>query len=170
MALTQLICVALAIPVLLGLSFFFAWRQFVLLRGLRGGPELPAAESRQERRQAYRRFVSCGLLALLALLLAGAQLFLEERADNLIDEQSAQPQEEGAPSAFTPAQRDFARLYGMYWIVCLVVLMAIVALAGIDLWETRRRGLRERRKLLDDQRVMLRRQIKRYWQERRGRN
>jgi hypothetical protein len=57
-------------------------------------------------------------------------------------------------------------LYGVYWIVLLVVLMAVVVLAGIDLWETRRRGLRERRKLLDDQRVMLRRQMTRWRRER----
>jgi hypothetical protein len=169
-ALLQLICVALAIPVLLGVAFVFGWQQCVALRGLRNRPELPLAESRQQRGQAYRRLLTCGLLALLALLLAGARLFLEERADNLIDEQRAQAQEEGAEPPFTPEQRNFARFYGAYWIGCLVVLMAVVGLAGIDLWETRRRGLRERRKLLDDQRVMLRRQITRLRQERDERN
>jgi ABC-type Fe3+ transport system permease subunit len=169
-ALTQLICVALAIPVLLGLSFVFGWQQYTALRRLRDSPALPVAERRQQRRQAYRRLVTCGLLALLALLLAGAQLFLEERADNLIDEQRAQSQDQGAEAPFTPEQRNFARFYGVYWIVCLVVLLAVVGLAGIDLWETRRRGLRERRKLLDDQRGMLRRQITRLRQERDERN
>jgi hypothetical protein len=166
-ALIQLICVALAIPVLLGVSFIYGFRQVAALRLLREGPELPAEEGRHHRRQAYRRLVSCGLLALLALLLAGAQLFLEERADNLIDEQAARPQEEG-PRDLTPEQRNFARFYGAYWIGCLVVLMAVVALAGVDLWETRRRGLRARRKLLDDTRGMLQRQLTRYRRERDG--
>jgi hypothetical protein len=169
-ALTQLICVALAILVLLGLSFFYGWREVVELRRLRAGSPLPVAESRQQRGQAYRRLLTCGLLALLALLLAGAQLFLEERADKLIDEQQAQSHPDGAESTLTPEQRDFARFYSVYWIVCLVILMAVVGLAGIDLWQTRRRGLRERRKLLDDQRVMLRRQITRLRQERDERN
>jgi hypothetical protein len=169
-ALIQLICVALAIPVLLGLAFFYGWRELAELRRLRAGPPLPAAESRQQRGQAYRRLLTCGLLAVLALLLAGAQLFLEERADNLIDEQQAQSHQDGTEPTFTPEQRDFARIYGVYWIVCLVILMAVVGLAGIDLWQTRRRGLRERRKLLDDQRVMLRRQITRLRQERDERN
>jgi hypothetical protein len=169
-ALLQLICVALAIPVLLGVSFFFAWRQFVELRRLRDGPPLPAAEMRQQRGQVYRRLVTCGLLALLALLLAGAQLFLEERADKLIDEQKAQAQADGTEPDLTPEQQNFARIYGVYWMVCLVILMAVVVLAGLDLWQTRRRGLRERRKLLDDQRGMLRREITRLRREREERN
>src|ERR1700722_18226421 len=65
---TQLICVAVAIVVLLGLSFGFGWRQLAVLRRLREVPELPADEGREQRRQAHRRLVSCGLLALLALL------------------------------------------------------------------------------------------------------
>jgi hypothetical protein len=164
-ALIQLICVAAAIPVLLGLAFFFGGRQFAVLRHLRERPEMPAEEQRRLRRQAYRRLVSCGLLILLALLLAGAQLFLEERADLFIDAQDARPADASAPEP-TPEQRDFLRLYGAYWIVCLMVLLAIVALAGVDLWQTRRQGLRERRQLLDDHRVLLEQQITRYRQER----
>jgi hypothetical protein len=163
-ALIQLICVALAIPVLLGLSFFFGFRQFAVLRRLREGPALPSEEQRQQRRQSLRRLTSCGLLALLALLLAGAQLFLEDRADAFIDEQDTRPPEASAPEP-TPEQRDFLRIYGAYWITCLLVLLAVVALAGFDLWETRRRGLHERRKLLDDHRVLLKRQITRYRRE-----
>ncbi len=169
MAQTQLICVAVAIVVLLGLSFGFGWRQLAVLRRLREGPELPADDARQLRRQAQRRLVSCGLLALLALLLAGAQLFLEERADVWIAQQKDQAPE-GEPVEPTPEQRDFFRVYGVYWIVLLVVLLAVVVLAGIDLWETRGRGLRERRKLLDDQRVMLQRQVTRLRRERDGPN
>ncbi len=163
MALIQLICVAVAIPVLLGLAFFFGLRQTAVLRRLREGPELPAEESRHQRRQGYRRLVSCMLLALLAFLLAGAQLFLEERADFWV----AAPAVE-RPAEPTPEQRDFVRIYGAYWLLCLVVLLAVVGLAGVDLWETRRRGLRERRKLLDDQRIMLERQMTRYRRERGG--
>ena len=170
MALLQLICVTLAIPVLLGVSFFFAWRQCVELRRLREGPPLPAAEMRQQRGQARRRLVTCGLLVILALLLAGAQLFLEERADKLIDEQQARAQVDGTEPDLTPEQQKFARVYGVYWMVCLVVLLAVVGLAGLDLWQTRRRGLRERRKLLDDQRGMLRRELTRLRQERDERN
>ncbi len=163
MPLIQLICVAVAIPVLLGVSFFFGFRQFAALRRLSEGPELPLEESRQCRRQAYRRLVGCALLAVLALLLAGAQLFLEER----IDEQNA-PTPEGVARAPTPEQRDFARFYVSYWIGCLVLLLVVVGLAGVDLWETRRRGLRDRRKLLDDQRVMLERQMTLYRRQRDG--
>lgn len=158
MALAQLICVALAIPVLLGLSFFFGWHQLGALRRLRDGPELPATLARGLRRQLYRRLVTCGLLALLALLLAGAQLFLEERADDLIKENSVQAKHGNSPE-LTPEQRDFARFYGAYWLFCLLILLTIVGLAGFDLWETRRNGLRERRRLLHDQRLMLQRQM-----------
>jgi hypothetical protein len=166
----QLICVALAIATLLVLAFLYGWRQVVELRRLGERPELPAAERRQQRRQAYRRLVNCALLAVLAVMLAGAQLFLEQRADDLIDQREAQSQQDGAEPPLTQEQRDFASLYAGYWIACLVVLLAIVALAGIDLWETRRLGLREHRKLLDDQRGMLQRQIARYRQQRDERN
>jgi flagellar biosynthesis/type III secretory pathway M-ring protein FliF/YscJ len=163
----QVICFALAIVVLLGLSFGFGWRQLVALRRLREVPELPADESRRQRRQAHRRLVGCGLMALLALLLAGAQLFLEEPTDLWIAEHDARAAE-GQPVEPTPQQRAFFRLYGVYWIVLLLVLLALVAVAGVDLLETRRQGLRERRKLLDDRRVMLQRQMTRWRREHDG--
>jgi hypothetical protein len=167
--LIQLICVGLAIPLLLGLAFYFGWRQVVALGEVREQTSLPAEENRYQRRQAHRRLVGCGLMALLALLLAGAQLFLEDKAQALAEQRDALPDDGSAPPLTEP-ERDFARMYACYWIVCLLVLMAIVALAGVDLWETRRRGLREQRKLLDDQRLMLERQVERYRQKRKGLN
>jgi len=165
----QLVCFAIAISVLLSLSFFFGWRQLLALRSLGEQPNLPVEESRYQRRQAYRRLIGCGLMVLLALLLAGWQIFLEDKAQALaVERDNVVPDSE--PPPMTEEQRDLARLCVYYWIVILLVLLTIVALAGVDMWTTRRRGLREHRKILDDQRIMLERQVARYREGRNGHN
>jgi len=163
--LIQLICVGLAISVLLGLAFYFGWRQVLALGELREQTSLPAEESLHQRGQAHRRLAGCGLMVLLALLLAGWQIFLEDKAEALRVQRAALPDDGTAPP-LTDSERDFVRFCVSFWIVFLMILLVVVALAGVDLWTTRRRGLREHRKLLDDQRLMLERQVERYRQER----
>jgi hypothetical protein len=50
----------------------------------------------------------------------------------------------------------------------LLVLMIVVFMAALDYWATRRYGLRQHRKIIDDRRAMIEREISRLRQQRNG--
>jgi hypothetical protein len=152
------------IALLAAMAGYYAWRQRVAFADLRDKPDLPDAERRYRLGQAYRRLVGCVLLGFLAALLLGALIWLEAPAQRLADERDAQPDDQ----PMSPEQRFFARIYGWYWLVFLMLLLAVVVLAAWDTFATRRYALREHRKLADDRRAMLARQVNRLRQERNG--
>jgi hypothetical protein len=128
------------------------------LRGLRRAAELPDDEARYRRRRAWRRLAGSGLMLLLAGLLTGALVYLEPPAqDKVVRDVAA-----------TPGELEFWGLYARYWIVILLVLMAVIFLAAFDLWATRRWGLRQHRQIQADRRAMIERQVSRLRQERNG--
>jgi hypothetical protein len=149
---------------LVGLSLYIGWRQLATLRRLRL-EALPDEERRYERRKAIRRLVSCVLTMTMAVLLAGL-LFYGVSAQELAD-QRAGFEKADAPE-FTAEQKLFLRVWGGSWIALLIVLLVVLTLAGIDLWATRRYGLRQYRKLADDRRAMIQRQVNRMRQQRNG--
>ena len=75
-------------------------------------------------------------------------------------------QAEGAAGKMSDEDRRFTRIYGGYWITCLLLLGTILAMAGIDLMATRRYALMKLRQIQTDRRAMLQRQLERYRQER----
>jgi len=130
--------------------------------------EMLPNERRYLRRQAWRRLVNSALMTLLAILMctwyaAG----INERADKLADERVAQRVNGKAPP-MTEEQKENSRFFAIYVIVMLVLLGAIVMLAGLDLFATRLYGLKELRKINTDRRAMLQRQLDRWRQERDG--
>ena len=141
------------------LSGFFAWRQVRLLRRLRGPHGLSDEEARWRRGQAWRRLVGCGLMLALAALLTWALLYLEGPSQLLADQ---------GPPADTPANRHFVFQYLLMWIVILLLVLAVVLLAAVDIWSTRRFSVRQRRQILDDRRAMLEREIARHRREGNG--
>jgi hypothetical protein len=149
---------------ILALAVFIGWRQVVLLRKLRG-QSLPEDEMRWESRKAWRRLVSAGLLLVIAALLGSLVGFYEPEAQRLADERAAVGSD-GPP--MTEEQKTFVRLWGGLVIALLLVLLALVALAGVDLWATRLYGLRQFRKLQADRRAMIERQAMRLRQDRNG--
>jgi hypothetical protein len=157
------------IGALVVLSLFYIWRQVQALRRLRSLPDLPPEERLFLRRQAWRRLVNSVLMLVLAALLTTALVYLEEPAQRLAEARDA-AQQAGNPGELTGKDRDFAHLYGAFWLVFLLVLMVVVLLAALDLWSTRRYGLREHRKLLADRREMIERQVARLREERNGLN
>jgi hypothetical protein len=163
----QIVFGTLLVAVLLFLSLFYAWRQVRALRALRQAPELPPEEARYERTKAWRRLVSCGLTLALAALLAGLLTFLEDRAQELADRREAVAAGE-EPPPLTPEERALARRWLWGWIVLLLVLLAVVLLAAVDLWATRRFGLRQYRKIQADRRAMIERQVSRLRGQRNG--
>jgi hypothetical protein len=158
---TQSVFGALLVVGLLALAGGYGWSQWRLLRRLRAPGRPGGEDDRYLRGQARRRLATSVLLLVLAGLLAVALACLEGPAQRLADQ---------APGAApTPEQRQFFHFYGAYWIVFLLVLLAVVALAGIDLWAIRRYGARQFRRLQDDRRAMLERQaalLRQQWLER----
>jgi hypothetical protein len=154
---SQTVSGALLVAALLALSAFYAWRQVRLLRRLPAAGLAPD-EARWRRRQAWRRLVGCGLMLALAALLSVALLFLEAQAQELADQ--------GRQAEATPEHRHFLYVYGAVWIAILLLLLAVVALAGLDLWSTRRFIVQQYRRLQDERRAAIQEEIDR----RRGRN
>jgi len=151
---SQIVFGVVLVIVLLGLAGFYGWRQLLVLRRVPPDPEAWGEEGVYLRRQARRRLVSCVLMVLLANMLAGALLFLEAPTQQLADRVDA----EGPQAVEGAAEREFVNFYSYYWITFLLLLLALVVLAGIDLWAVRRFGMRQLRRLQDDRRAMIARQ------------
>jgi hypothetical protein len=153
------------VVLLLGLSVFFGRLQFLELRNLRQNVNvLPAEEIRYERRKAYRRLVSSALLLVLAVLLV-VLLTYESPAQQIVEQRNALANDN---VELTDEQKAFARTWGWMWMSFLVVLMAVIVLAGIDLMSTRLYAIRQFRKLRADRRAMIERQAQRMRQQRNG--
>ena len=150
MTVPQIVFGSSLVVILLGVPAYYIRKQLQTLRKTAGSAEAHSSEGVYLRRQAWRRLVCSGLMVLLAVLLAGALLYLEGPAQQLADQ--------GADVAEAPENRAFVNFYSYYWIVFLLVLLALVVLAGIDFWAVRRFGLRELKRIQDDRRAMIARQ------------
>ncbi len=139
---------------LLGLAAFTAWRQLRVLREGPSGPAVQGEETVHLRRRAWRRLVCGGLMLVLAVLLAGDLLYLEGPAQQLVNRVDA----EGGEVVDEPEEKRFSNFYGYYVIAFLLVLLALVLVAGFDLWSVRRFGMRQLRRLQADRRAMIARQ------------
>jgi hypothetical protein len=116
---------------------------------------------------AYRRLVNSGLMVVLAGLLTGALLFLEQPAQDLADQQDAR-EKIGQKTRLEGAERDFAWTYTTYWLAFCLVFFVIVVLAGADLLAIRRYGRQQFQKLREDRRAMIERETARMREERNG--
>jgi len=163
---TQVLFGTLLVVLLLGLAGYYAWRQVQSLRGLGAPEESPPEEARYLRRRAWRRLFGCGLMVVLAAMLGGMMLFLEEGAKELADFGAA-ARERGEEPQFTDDQRRFRVLYAAWNISLLLTLLAILATAAVDLLATRRFSLGQLHRIQADRRAMIERQVARM---RHGRN
>jgi hypothetical protein len=162
----QIVFGAVLVAVLLFLALFYGWRQVMALRRQRTDEDLSSEDAVYHRRRAWRRLVNSALMLILAGLLAGVLIGLENRAQQLAEERDALPKDQEIP--LTTEQRQFVNLYSALWIVFLLVLLAVVVLAAVDAWSTRSYALRQFRKLHADRRAMIERQVIRLRQERNG--
>jgi hypothetical protein len=139
--------------VLLGLAGYFGRKQVQTLRGLRGRDNDTPEERRYQRNQAWLRLVSCGLMVVLAGLLAWTYLTGQERHATELGEMRQ------ANVELSAEQRGAARQWFAYWVAMTGVLFLIMALAVVDLLTIRRFGLKQYRKIQDDRRAMIERQL-----------
>ncbi len=159
MTILQIVFGGFLIVLLLGLACYYGWSQ---VKTLRGKVQAESSEERLYLRwQAWRRLVTSFLMLVLAGLLLGALVYLEEPAERL-----ASQTEQSSQLSWTEEQRAFADLYTRYWIVFLLILLAVVALAGWDLWAIRRYRFAQLRQIQSDRREMLEEQAARIRRER----
>jgi hypothetical protein len=164
---SQIIFGAVLVFVLLFVAVLYIVRQILALRRLRAAEEMPLEEHAYLYSRARRRLVTSLLMLVLGIMLAGALIYLEAPAHQLAEEQAAK-QQQGDETPLAPEQRFFAQSYAVFWIVFLLILMAVVFLAALDYWATRRFALRQHRKIIDDRRAMIEREIARLRRERNG--
>ena len=60
------------------------------------------------------------------------------------------------------------RVWVGQWIAVLLVMLVVLVLAALDLWATRRFAFRQYRKINDDRRAMIRRQVNRMREQKNG--
>jgi uncharacterized membrane protein YfcA len=156
---TQILSTVLLIVVLAGLAGYYAWRQVQTLRGLRQAENLPPEDRSYLRNQAWRRLACSALMVVFAGLLAGS-FWVEPPAQALVDfGEEAQARNERPD--LDPGQKHFFRLYTLYWVAALLVLLAMMGTALVDIMAIRRYGQRHFRKLQADRRAMIERQAAR---------
>jgi len=163
---SEIVAGSFLILALVGMSFYFGRRQLLTLRRLRQDGAVPDEERLYERKRARRRLISCGLTLLLAVLMVLLLALFEGKAQQLADAREGVA-DDAAP-ALTPAEKAFLRVWGGLVISILLLLLAVLGLAAVDLWETRRYGLRQMRKLQADRRAMIQRQAARLREPRDG--
>ena len=142
-------------------------RQLANLRRLHTDPHVPSDERLYLRNQARRRLANGLLLFVMGGMLAGAYLSGLDHRANEIAYRGSHPQAEGEqPPPVSESDRDFARFYLGYWIVILILLFVVFTLAIVDLLATRRFGMAQLRRIRQDQRVLLDRDLAVYRQQR----
>jgi len=145
-------------------------RQVRALRRLRGSPDLADDERAYQRQQARRRLAGSLLMFLLCALLACYLVFLEAPAQQLAEQRDAARREAAQANRNetppTPAEDLIARFFAGFWVFFLLVLLAVVVLAALDLWATRRYAVRERQKIRDERRAMVAEELARLRRER----
>ena len=156
------------IVILLAMAGYFVWQQLQARRTLRTSPDLDPEERRYLQGQVWRRLVCSGLMVLLAGMLA-TSFYLEGPASQLVREGEAN-RERGERLPPTPEQEQFVTLYSAYWVAFLLVLLAVVMLAGVDFFAIRNYGMRQLRRIRADRRAMLEGELARLRSQRNGHN
>jgi hypothetical protein len=160
--------IVILVTLLLGWAGYSAWRQVQTLRALPDAENLPPEDLRYMRNQAWLRLTGSGLMVTLAALLA-LSFIVEKPAQALLDEGDA-ARARGEEPADTPEHRLLLKYDLAYWIVVLLVMLGMVGIALADMMGIRRFGQRHYRKIQEDRRAMIARQVARLRRDRNGHN
>jgi hypothetical protein len=159
----QLWAVAL-IVVSIGVAVAFGWRQYRYLR--RTGASPGQSEERIVlRRSARRRLAVSVMIGLCGVLIAATYLSGLDRAVVQIGEER-QRLPAGDRPPLGAAELHDVQQYSALWIGVMVLLMFALTLIAVDIWDVRRHWRKSLRRLSDDRRAMLERQLARLRAER----
>lgn len=117
------------------------------------------------RNRHRRRLLTASVLVVIGGQIAGAYLSgMEARADAIGEfRNNADPD---APRPPIPeADKQFVRMWGIYWIVVIVLVFALVGLAMTDAWSSRRYWMKQYRQLKEEHQTQLRRDLEMYRQQ-----
>ncbi len=149
-----LILAWLLVALLAGIAGGFGWLQVQTLRRS-AGPEMSASDRSYFRAQAWRRLASCGLLGSIAVTIATAMfsgLMAEAAAlgQTLSEERSLH-----GSVTLTPEQRRLGEAFVMTWGLVLLLLMAAVGIAAVDMLAIRSYGRRHLEAIRRERRAAL---------------
>jgi hypothetical protein len=152
----------LATPLIL-LGVASAYFQLQGQRRLQERTHIPSDEFAYLRNRYRRRLLAAGLMILAGSMIAAAYLSgMEAKADSL----KAATGEDGAKKPINDEDKQFVRLWGVYWIAVILQAFALVCIAITDAWATRRYWLSVYRAMKEDHEVKLRRDLAVYKQSR----
>jgi hypothetical protein len=153
----QLLAVVI-VTVLVGLAGYFGWQQVRAIKRLRQTENLHPEDRRYHRLHAGRVFICCVLMIMVAGMVGGWYILgFEGSARDLGQQATDQPA--NSDHLLDAAQKRSLTFFTVYWVLAILLLLAMVYVAFLDLWAVRRFGLRHMRQLQADRRAMLERQI-----------
>jgi uncharacterized protein (DUF2062 family) len=161
LALAEQFFASLIVGILIGLALFYGVRQWLALRALRRSSQHPSGELAFHRNQARRRLLTCFLMLTFASILATSYILGYERLAVEMGDKHEPPIPDDVRDAFL-------RQYQAIWGTLLFLLFAMVVLALVDLFAIQRYTRLKLRKLHDDRRAALDRQIQIFRSERNG--
>jgi hypothetical protein len=166
---TELTLAAGIVLMLVGLAIYFARLQWQTLRSLRHDLDQSPEDRAYHRAQAWRRLIGCALMLAFAGMLAGWYLFgLNQQAETLRQQGHQAALQDEPTGEFNDEQKQIYRLVSGYWIVAILLLMAMIALACVDLWAIRRYGMRHLRRIQSDRKAAIDKDIAAYRSRRNG--
>jgi hypothetical protein len=153
----QLLAVVI-VTVLFALAGYFGWQQVRAVQRLRKTENLHPEDRRYHRMHAGRVFICCVLMIMVAGMVGGWYVLgLEDNLGKLGHQVVDQDTNPNRPLG--PDQQRSLTFFTVYWILAILLLLAMVYVAFMDLWAIRRFGLRHIRQIQADRRAMLERQI-----------
>jgi hypothetical protein len=152
-----------AILLLLGVGA--GLRQVRTLKGLRTEPYVATEDRRYFGGQAVRRLVISGLLLIVGGMISIYYLSgMDARMDAIPERNKAggQPAPDDPQAA---SDKEFTKLVGVYWIVVILLLGAVVAVALMDFWATRKYWMVRYKEIKEDHETKLQRDLAVYRQQ-----
>jgi ABC-type Fe3+ transport system permease subunit len=147
------------------IAVFSLYWQIENLRGLRK-PNIPSNDRRYRRNQAVLRLINGSLLLILAAMISGTFLSgIEQRAAALGSRHDEKPREGEEPAPITEEDKAFLNMYSIYWASVMGLLFIVVSVAIVDLWSTRRYAWAQLRRMRDEHRALLERDLAVYRQQ-----
>jgi hypothetical protein len=162
----QIVFGVLIVAATAALGAYYGWRQWQTLRRLRADTTMSDEERSFVRHLAWRRLAGSAALLLFAALFVG-MFFLERPLAQLMPQGEEARAQEGQRE-LKPELREFLRFYVGYWITVLLLLLAIIALAGYEFFVIRRYSVRQLRRIQDERRAMIASETARLRRERNG--
>lgn len=148
--------------ILLLLGTVSAYYQFQGRRQLHERKLVPSDEYVYLRGRYRRRLLASGLMIVAGLMIGGAYLSgMEANADALKAERGV----DGERKPIAPQDRDFVKLWGLYWIGVIVLAFALISVAMTDAWASRRYWLGVYKLMREEHQVKLRRDLAVYQQK-----